>query len=249
MEHKISSVKHYYVAVGSAAAKISTLVDLLQALQDGNTRAKLATAIACSSRDSADAVAVALSDSPLPQQLAILHSDLSQSQTEQVAAHLKTLLGPATDRSPGETLQQAQQPGGPDTIPSSANQAGGPSTSYSSNTTSLQRPSSSGRQLQGAPAEGRPTVLVFTDVSLKAIGKEHLPFGLPLLIQYDFPQQKESFQRRIATVFGASKERRGQKYVVINFVVAGEVEKFRNFERVCGVATQEMPVHVPDIFG
>jgi hypothetical protein len=48
-------------------------------------------------------------------------------------------------------------------------------------------------------------------------------------------------------VFGASKERRRGKGVVIDFVVAGEVDAFRARERFTSGLIQEMPVRVPDI--
>lgn len=51
-------------------------------------------------------------------------------------------------------------------------------------------------------------------------------------------------------MFGASKERsrKGSRLVVIDFVVAGQLAAFRSRERMSGLAVQEMPVHVPDVF-
>jgi len=61
---------------------------------------------------------------------------------------------------------------------------------------------------------------------------------------------QEVLQRRLACVFGSSKERsrRAGRLVTIDFVVAGQVAAFRNRERMSSVAVQEMPVHVPDVF-
>jgi len=63
---------------------------------------------------------------------------------------------------------------------------------------------------------------------------------------------QEVFTRRVATMFGGSKERQrrspGQRApVVIDFVVAGELPAFRARERFTTTPVLEMPVHVPDI--
>lgn len=60
---------------------------------------------------------------------------------------------------------------------------------------------------------------------------------------------QEVFQRRLGCVFGSSKERsrRGNKLVVIDFVLAGQLAAFRERERMSGIVVQEMPVHVPDV--
>lgn len=62
---------------------------------------------------------------------------------------------------------------------------------------------------------------------------------------------QEVLQRRLACVFGSSKERsrKGSRLVVIDFLAAGQLAAFRNRERMTSLAVQEMPVHVPDVFG
>jgi hypothetical protein len=56
--------------------------------------------------------------------------------------------------------------------------------------------------------------------------------------------------RRMSSVFGGAKERRGTKgmYVVIDFVVAGFMDAFRELESFSVVPIQEMPVQVNDMF-
>ncbi len=49
-------------------------------------------------------------------------------------------------------------------------------------------------------------------------------------------------------MFGGGRERRNARSIVIDFVVAGEVDKFRAVERFTSPATiLEMPVHVADV--
>lgn len=93
-------------------------------------------------------------------------------------------------------------------------------------------------------------MLVTSDVVLKNLSKDLLPLGLPLLLQYDLPASRDVLQRRLAAVFGSSKERgrRSGRQVVIDFVTAGDVAAFRARERMSSAPVLEMPVHVPDIF-
>jgi hypothetical protein len=63
------------------------------------------------------------------------------------------------------------------------------------------------------------------------------------------PAAQDVFSRRVASVFGASKERRRsvQRAVVIDFIAAGEMPAFRARERFSTAPVLEMPVHVPDV--
>lgn len=72
----------------------------------------------------------------------------------------------------------------------------------------------------------------------------HTRLPLPLAA---LPQ--EVYQRRVSSIFGASKQRRrGGRGVVVDFVVAGQLAAFRARERFSSQPIHEMPVHVPDIF-
>lgn len=60
---------------------------------------------------------------------------------------------------------------------------------------------------------------------------------------------QDIYLRRLGAVFGASRERkRGPRPVIIDFVVAGEMERFRARERFSSAGIRALPVHVPDIF-
>lgn len=251
-----SAVRHFYVAVGSPAAKLPTLIDLLAALQAG-CEGLTGVAVACSARDSADAVAAALSRIGAP--LSLLHSDLSPAQADHVAAKLRACLqgaqapdsagpsrrGPGDDPSPSGSAsgsysgQQFLAVVGGMAVEGSWEDVAGALAAAAPSTSSA-----AGRPPAGAP----PAILVSTDAGLKCVSREQLPLGLPVLLQYDLPAAKDAQQRRIAAVFGGSRERRGQKAVVVSFVVAGEVPRFRAFEALCGAPVQEMPVHVPDVW-
>jgi hypothetical protein len=64
---------------------------------------------------------------------------------------------------------------------------------------------------------------------------------------------QEVYQRRLATLIGSGKDRRGQRgggggASVIDVVVAGEVATFRAVERFAAAAIQELPVDVSSMF-
>eukprot|EP00775_Hariotina_reticulata_P000796 gene796-1110_t len=71
----------------------------------------------------------------------------------------------------------------------------------------LQPPSATSSSSAQAVSDSRCLVLVTTDASVKGISKELTPLGLPLMIQFDLPASKEVLQRRLAAMFGSSKER------------------------------------------
>lgn len=89
-------------------------------------------------------------------------------------------------------------------------------------------------------------VLVVTDVVLKAM---KLSLGLELIVHYDLPPKKDVYISRVSTLFGSGRERRGGLHVSINFIVAGQLEQFRNLEGFSSHPIEVMPIHVSDVFG
>ena len=52
--------------------------------------------------------------------------------------------------------------------------------------------------------------------------------------------------RRFRAFFGSQKD--SPHMVVVNFIVAGMIERFRKYEEMCDDAIEVMPLHVADIF-
>ncbi|KAF8058872.1 hypothetical protein HT031_005440 [Scenedesmus sp. PABB004] len=255
-------VKMFYVAVGTVEAKLPTLVELLQALR---VDPRLACAVACSSRDSVDAVVHALA-SCQGFSVAVLHADLEPHEAEQQVLQIKRRLAPpaqeqqeqqqeqAQAQAQAQAQQQQQQAQQAEQRPPGAAAdaaAAPPPRPHGAADPAGAPPGPPG----AAPGDGRSLVLVASDACLRGLARELLPVGLPLLVNFDLPGSKDALSRRLAAVFGSSKERgrRGAgggagACVAVDFVAAGEAAAFRARERLGGVAVQEMPVHVPDIF-
>ncbi|KAI8472627.1 MAG: hypothetical protein J3K34DRAFT_453765 [Monoraphidium minutum] len=250
-------MRQYYVGVSTSEDKLTTLVELLQALQADGSGAALAVAVACGARDSLDQVVAALAACGTFA-LAVLHADLSMSEIERQVAQLKER---AQAQAQQQEERQEQQPeGAAGALEPQA--PGGPGAQQDGQRRRQQQVEAAesvgaggggggegeGRAAAACPSGRASLVLATTDVCLKALPKELLPIGLPLLIQYDIPTSKDAFTRRVSSVFGGSKERRrAQRCVVIDFVVAGELPAFRARERFSTAPVLEMPVHVPDI--
>ncbi|MEW5299216.1 MAG: hypothetical protein WDW36_002251 [Sanguina aurantia] len=244
-----SALKQYYIAV-QIDTKLVTLLELLTALQHGQSRRPLA--VCCSSRDSLDAVVYGLLHCRTFS-VSVLHSDMSESEREQQLLSFRKASGLRTEAVAASTDdgQGGQDPstgtGSSPSIPHTATTPQTPATSSPAANT----PSSQGPARPAAPSLGpdcaAAMVLVTTDVCLRSISKDSLPLGVPLVVQYDLPFKKEVYTRRLSTMFGGGKERRAHRSIVIDFVVAGELASFRATERMSGLI-QELPVHAADIF-
>lgn len=256
-------MRQYYVGVSTVDAKLTTLVELLQALR---VDTRLALAVACSSRDAVDAVVHALA-SCSRFNIAVLHADLEMHEVEQQLLQIKRRLQPppavsegmqpAADEATrlGQQHEQQQQQAAaagptPAAAPNQQTAAAAAVQRDTASTTAAAAAAAAGPGLAAAADDGRSLVLVASDACLKGLPRDLLPLGLPLLIQYDLPASKDVLSRRIGAVFGSSKERgrRAGRQVVIDFVAAGEVAAFRARERLSSAPVMEMPVHVPDIF-
>ncbi|WIA19248.1 hypothetical protein OEZ85_003885 [Tetradesmus obliquus] len=265
MEGRSAGLRQYYVGVSTVDAKLTTLVELLQALR---VDTRLALAVACSSRDAVDAVVHALA-SCSGFNIAVLHADLEMHEVEQQLLQIKRRLQPPPAVSEGmqpaadeatrlgqqhEQQQQQQQAAAAGPTPAAApNQQTAAAAAVqrdTASTTAAAAAAAAGPGLAAAADDGRSLVLVASDACLKGLPRDLLPLGLPLLIQYDLPASKDVLSRRIGAVFGSSKERgrRAGRQVVIDFVAAGEVAAFRARERLSSAPVMEMPVHVPDMF-
>uniref|UniRef100_A0A6T8U2J1 Helicase C-terminal domain-containing protein n=1 Tax=Chlamydomonas leiostraca TaxID=1034604 RepID=A0A6T8U2J1_9CHLO len=229
-----SAVRPFYVAVGSAGAKLGTLLELLTALQLQAGR-KLTTVICCSGRDSLDEVVCGLlEDASFT--VAVLHADMTDKEREFQVSHFKRLVAAQADAADG---------------------AGGSGGGMAASTASAQGAAAGGAasSQSAAPADTSiaadesSLVLAATDVCLKTLPRELLPLGASLLIQYDMPHKKEVLARRMSSVFGGGRDRRGAAPITIHFVVAGEAAQFRAVEKYTAPAMiAEMPVHVADVF-
>eukprot|EP00210_Caulerpa_lentillifera_P008821 g8417.t1 len=87
-------------------------------------------------------------------------------------------------------------------------------------------------------------ILVATDYSLSNLVQS---LELDIAINYDLPHSKEMMVRRFGSLFGTNASQRCH-CLVINFVVADAIEKFRNYEEMCEQTINVMPLHVADIF-
>eukprot|EP00882_Tetradesmus_deserticola_P012081 GHRQ01012797.1.p1 GENE.GHRQ01012797.1~~GHRQ01012797.1.p1 ORF type:complete len:269 (+),score=97.30 GHRQ01012797.1:742-1548(+) len=267
MESRSAGLRQYYVGVSTLEAKLTTLVELLQALR---VDTRLALAVACSSRDAVDAVVYALA-SCSGFNIAVLHADLEMHEVEQQLLQIKRRLQPPPANSEAQGAvdevsrvsqqheqQQHQHVGltaaAPSQQPTTQESAGTAAAAGQAAGSAAALAPIAASAAGGGPAaacdDGRSLVLVASDVCLRGLPRELLPVGLPLLIQYDLPASKDVLSRRIGAVFGSSKERgrRAGRQVVIDFVAAGEVAAFRARERLSSAPVMEMPVHVPDIF-
>lgn len=236
-----ATVKHYYVAVGTPCAKLSTLVELLSAM---NVSDRKGVAVCCGSRDALDEIVTVLCK--LTQfNVSVLHSDMSDKERELQVSNVKR------SSNQQELLDlPCTSPNHPTfgSSPPSLSSSLGAAPMGSSFPTH-RSPSISPSPLM-ATDRPLPPALVTTDVALKALPKEVLPLGLALLIHYDLPTRKDVLQRRISAVFGGGKERRGAVAgpLMVCFVVAGQVGEFRALERFSGGPIMEVPLHVPDMF-
>ncbi|KXZ55248.1 hypothetical protein GPECTOR_3g388 [Gonium pectorale] len=219
-EATASGLRHYYAAVGNKEAKLVTLLELLQTVQ-ASTRRPLA--VSCSSRDALDSVAYTLLRSRKFAVTAI-HSDLTEKERELALADFRRCAVGAgsTTESHADSSRDGDQEG------------------------------AAGRDVLGVSQlrEGEQfvSVLVLTDVCLKALPKELLPVGVSVLVEFDLPPSKEVYARRVSTLFGSGRDRRSQRRVVIDMVEAGSIGAFRALESFVASPVLEMPVRVEDMF-
>ncbi|GMH37343.1 hypothetical protein BSKO_05221 [Bryopsis sp. KO-2023] len=205
------SLKQYYVAVGTADAKLATLLDLLQAL---HANKKLALAVCCSSRDSLDNVIAGLAAVRRFRVFPVF-SDMSEAERNTVLESFQATRA-------AETEPNNSAPDDPELDEQTGHDA---------------------RQTRD---NSLACVLVATDVVLKAM---KLSLGLELIVHYDLPPKKDVYISRVSTLFGSGRERRGGLHVSINFIVAGQLEQFRNLEGFSSHPIEVMPIHISDVFG
>ena len=100
-------------------------------------------------------------------------------------------------------------------------------------------------------------VLITTDAALADLDR---PIETEIVINYDLPISKvrprflpcvryaeqDKMVRRFRAFFGSRKD--SPDMVVVNFIVAGMIERFRKYEEMCDDAIEVMPLHVADIF-
>eukprot|EP00897_Mesotaenium_endlicherianum_P005334 jgi/Mesen1/4829/ME000243S03999 len=177
----------------------------------------LPVAIACSSRDVLDALAAAIS--PLKQfTVSLLHSDESEMERGNVIEGFRRTVGAWSLRE---------------------EKAGGNSAH----------------------------ILIATDVCLPMSHFGEPMLGARLLINYDLPPKKEAYVRRLsacvshhaaaasfgrastgsAGAIGALSSTSLIGGIVINFVVAGEVDALRNIEESCNIIIEEMPINISEL--
>lgn len=90
-------------------------------------------------------------------------------------------------------------------------------------------------------------ILVITDAPLRVIDKDLTPLGPTLLINYDLPNRKEDYVRRMMTILGSRARTSEGQRLTINFFEAGQITKLRQFESFAEREVKEMPVQVADI--
>ncbi|EFJ44976.1 hypothetical protein VOLCADRAFT_106205 [Volvox carteri f. nagariensis] len=249
-----AGVWHYYAAVGNRGAKLTTLVELLQALPAACRRP---LAICCSARDSLDNLVYWLLRSRSFAVTAI-HSDLTDKERELALASFKRGLAVGTAGNLGVGgVAAAELAGGRLDRYDAGGSGGGRERAGlvdgagSSSGGGWAGPGPGpglGPGQQGPPGEALVSVLAVTDVCLKALPKELLPLGVSLLVEFDLPPSKEVYSRRVSALFGSGKDRRSQRCVVIDMVEAGAIGAFRTLEGFAASPVMEMPVRVEDMF-
>ncbi|KAG1677717.1 hypothetical protein FOA52_001029 [Chlamydomonas sp. UWO 241] len=270
-------LRRFYVGVSSHESRLGTLMELLTALHqssgDGSMGGGcLSAAVCCGSRDSLDEVVAALLHCQMFSVYA-MHSDMTDRERDHQVRMLKgEAAPPAAAAASAAAAGAAAEPPGPapttaSPAPSSQQVAAGRGSRPSSASASQQAAPAAGppaaaaatsaaAAAAAAPGAGRaggrpaPSVVVATDVVLRALPKELLPLGLPLLVQYDLPRQKEVYVRRVSSVFGGGKERRNAsgRSAVVDLVSAPDVPLFRMAEAWYSGGVRQLPVRVSDIF-
>jgi hypothetical protein len=104
------------------------------------------------------------------------------------------------------------------------------------------------QQQQPLPTDDRSVVVVASDACLRALPKPLTPLGLPLLLSLELPPSRDVLQRRLAAVFGGSRQRGRGRAILIDLVSAGETAAFRTRERASSAPVSQMPLHAPDVF-
>lgn len=92
------------------------------------------------------------------------------------------------------------------------------------------------------PEEAQSHLLVATDACLPSQALAEAPLFARLLINYDLPVKKETYQRRLGACFGHSTA--GSPGIVINMLVGGEVALLRSIEEGLGIIIEEMPIQI-----
>lgn len=140
------------------------------------------------------------------------HSDLTPAEAEQQVAALKEHLALKQQQEHQQQQQKQQEQGQQQNTDGGA---GGGEQQRQTGRAEGPNGASGDNAADGAaaaPARARGSVvLAATDVCLRALPRELLPVGLPLLVQYDVPPTKDVFSRRLAAVFGGGKDRRARQ--------------------------------------
>ncbi|KAK9908317.1 hypothetical protein WJX75_005955 [Coccomyxa subellipsoidea] len=240
-----TAVQQFYVAVGSSDMKMTTLVDLLLALQ---ANGPFSMAVLCGSRDTLDTLVSCLT--PIHRtEVHYLHSDLSDDERRSVQGRfsqsLEAALHPAAteddqdaDITRGSSIGQADQSAGFD-----GRGARGGHTDSEGGAAGAEGQS---REAEVQEQAERPIahVLLSTDAGVRLAESSGLPPNVALIVHYDLPTRKNTYVRRLG-LFGRSAALK----IAVYFVVAGEVAAFRTLEGFAGNAVIDvMPVHISDIF-
>eukprot|EP00249_Psilotum_nudum_P015479 c25348_g1_i3 orf=187-858(+) len=89
-------------------------------------------------------------------------------------------------------------------------------------------------------------VLVVTDACLPSQSFGEAPLSARVVINFDLPFKKETYQRRLISCLGltAGGVQMLAGGIAINMVVGGEVALLRNIEEGCSIIIDEMPIHI-----
>jgi len=222
---------HYYVAVGSADAKLITLVELLQAFAE---RSPFGVALCCRSRDKLDAMLGGLLQGGFsPASVFCLYSDMGELERSVVLQSFQAALG---EPCQGADMQEEEMGSSP------------PAGDM------WEMEGISPRQWEAAPggrqrARRGAQVMALTDVCLKTSGKQLQAAGVQLLVNFDMPTRKELYQRRLSCLPGAKGGRSARGGAVVHLVVAGEVAAFRTIETYTLGTIMHAPVEISEILG
>ncbi|CAL8463217.1 g2751 [Coccomyxa elongata] len=240
-----NAVQQYYVAVGSSEMKMTTLVDLLLALQ---ANGPFGMAILCGSRDTLDTLVSSLTTIQRTE-VHYLHSDLSDDARSGVLSRFSRSLEAALHPAVQET-EETQEPddarSGNSNFDQAPQQEGGSAGAHLNGDGETGRADGHGKATAGQEHTERPVshVLLSTDAGMRVAESIGLPLDLALIVHYDLPTRKETYTRRLG-LFARSAALK----VAVYFVVAGEVAAFRTLEGFAGSAVIDvMPVHISDIF-
>ncbi|GAV82425.1 hypothetical protein CFOL_v3_25877 [Cephalotus follicularis] len=96
----------------------------------------------------------------------------------------------------------------------------------------------SGDDSEIAEKEQKSHIVVVTDACLPLPGES--PISAPVLINYELPMKKETYNRRMATCLSADG-------IIINMVVGGEVVTLKSIEESRGLVIAEMPINISEI--